>query len=59
MALLIKVYADLGINLGQDEAELLLAQIRAYTSRTKQVPQAEYLVSLYHEISCSELAMHA
>ena len=56
---MIKVYADHGIDLNQDEAELLLAQIRAYTCRTKQVPQAEYLISLYHEMTCSEQAMLA
>jgi len=58
-ASVIKVYADLGIDLNQDEAQLLLAQIRSYTSRTKQVPQPEYLVSLYQEMTCNERALQA
>ena len=58
-ASVIKVYADIGIDLKRDEAELLLAQIRAYTCRTKQVPQADYLVSLYHEMACTDQAMLA
>jgi homocitrate synthase NifV len=58
-ASVIKVYADIGIELTQEEAELLLAQIRSYTSRTKQVPQADYLVSLYQEITFGDQAVHA
>jgi len=58
-ASVIKVYADIGIALNQEEAELLLAQIRSYTSRTKQVPQPDYLVSLYQDIACIDQAIHA
>ena len=58
-ASVIKVYADIGIDLNQEEAQLLLAQIRSYTSRTKQVPQTDYLVSLYQEMACTDQALHA
>ncbi|MBI1423261.1 MAG: homocitrate synthase [Gammaproteobacteria bacterium] len=58
-ASVIKVYADIGIALMQEEAELLLAQIRSFTSRTKQVPHVDYLVSLYRELTGSDQAMLA
>lgn len=58
-ASVIKVYADIGIDLNRDEAELLLAQIRSFTCRTKQVPQPDYLLSLYNEMACTEQAVHA
>jgi homocitrate synthase NifV len=58
-ASVIKVYADIGIDLSQEEAQLLLAQIRSYTSRTKQVPQPEYLVALYQEMTSNERAIQA
>lgn len=58
-ASVMKVYADMGITLKREEAELLLAQIRAHATRTKQVPQTEYLVNLYQEMSCCEQAMQA
>jgi len=56
-ASVIKVYADLGIELLHQEAEILLGQIRAYTSRTKQLLQTEDLVSMYHEFSGNDQRM--
>lgn len=58
-ASVIKVYADLGIKLTQDEAVLLLAQVRAHAARTKQVPQADNLMNLYQEMVCCNHAMHS
>lgn len=58
-ASVIKVYADFGITLTRDEATFLLAQIRSHTSRTKQVPQPDYLMALYQEMVCADQAMQA
>lgn len=58
-ASVIKVYADLGIEVTQEEAELLLAQVRALTTRTKQVPQVDNLMNLYQELASCERVVHA
>ncbi len=42
-------YANLGIDLGQGEAELLLPMIRAYVSRTKHTPDAPQLERIYYQ----------
>lgn len=42
-----QVYANLGIHISREEAQLILAQIRIFVSRTKQPPTTAYLESLY------------
>jgi len=43
----IHVYAELGISLSQEEASLILAQIRHYVTHTKQLPTPFFLEHLY------------
>lgn len=49
-------YAELGIHLQEDEASLLLAQIRWFANATKRTPQAEDLRRMYLEVS--EITQH-
>lgn len=43
----IQVYAKLGITITREDAQLILAQVRAFVSRTKQPPTPDYLEALY------------
>jgi len=49
-------YAELGIHLLEDEASLLLAQIRRFANTTKRIPQADDLRRMYLEVS--EITQH-
>jgi len=49
-------YAELGIHLQEDEASLLLAQIRRFANTTKRIPQADDLRRMYLEVS--EITQH-
>ncbi len=46
----IQVYEKIGIHITREEAQLILAQIRAFVSRTKQPPTKDYLETLYAEL---------
>ena len=54
-------YMKLGIVLSQQEADLLLGQIRFYVAQTKQTPDTNKLEQLYNElrIHCTEKNMQA
>ena len=43
-------FAELGIHLQEDEASLLLAQIRRFANTTKRIPQADDLRRMYLEV---------
>jgi len=58
-ASVIKVYADIGIDLTREEAELILAQVRVHAAQTKQVLKTENLVNMYQEMAGIDQALHA
>jgi len=50
----LKAYADLGIELGMEQAGALLEQVQALVARTKRPPRAQDLQQLYSELQLSE-----
>jgi len=55
----IRAYAAIGIQLLQEDAQILLGHIRSFVARTKRVPQTEDLQRWYGELLHFEQAMEA